>query len=120
MTGAGVPSGRDLVANAAITLPAGAAQISGASFTIDIPAGLLPSQGRAFDAYGFNLWPRDASVPAGNAQIADFAPNDSNAIVSGVAAVPEPETYLLFAIGLLPVALGLRRERRRAPNGSHV
>jgi len=61
MTGAGVTGGRDLVANAAITLPAGAAQISGASFTIDIPAGLLPSQGRALDAYGFNLWLPSAS-----------------------------------------------------------
>jgi PEP-CTERM motif len=80
----------------------------------------LPSQGRAFDAYGFNLWPRDASVPAGNAQIADFAPDNSNAIVSRVTAVPEPETYLLFAIGLLPVARALRRERRRARAGSDV
>ena len=114
MTGAGVTGGRDLVANAPITLPAGAAHISGPSFTIDIPAALLPSQGREFDAYGFNLWPRDASVAAGNGQIADFAPDNSDAIVSRVAAVPEPETYLLFAMGLLPVARALRRRKRQA------
>ena len=113
MTGTGVLGGRDLVANTPLIFPAGASHIAGSTFTIDVPGALLPSLGRQPDAYGFNLWPRDISVPAGNGQIADFAPDNSDAIVSRVAAVPEPEIYMLFATGLLGIAgvVGRRRSR---------
>jgi hypothetical protein len=110
MTGAGVTGGRDLVANSPITLPAGAAHISGATFQIDFPASLLPSQGRIPDQYGINLWPRDASQIA-DAQIADFAPDNVDFIVSRTASVPEPASVLLVAIGLAGLAAFRRRRR---------
>ena len=113
MTGAGVTGGRDLVANTAITLPAGAAQISGATFQIDFPASLLPSRGRTPDQYGVNLWPRDASVVAGDTQIADFAPDSVDFVISPVGAIPEPAISLLFASGLAGLALARRRNSAR-------
>lgn len=112
MTGTGVTGGRNLVSSTAIVLPAGAAHISGSSFFIDIPASLLPSAGLAPGSYGVNLWPRDSAVAAGNAQISDFAPDNSDFAVSRVAAVPEPETYFLLAAGLL--ALGALTRKKRA------
>lgn len=42
MTGTGVTGGRDLISNTPITLPAGAAHISGSTFFIDVPAVTLP------------------------------------------------------------------------------
>jgi len=109
----GRDGGRDLVANTAITLPAGAAQISGATFQIDFPASLLPSRGRTPDQYGVNLWPRDASVVAGDTQIADFAPDSVDFVISPVGAIPEPAISLLFASGLAGLALARRRNSAR-------
>src|SRR3982751_2317043 len=86
----GVAGGRDLVTNTAITLPAGSATILGSTFQIDVPAALLPSE------YGVNLWPRDTSVPAGNTQIADFAPDATDLIVGAAVAVPEPSSLALL------------------------
>jgi len=106
MTGAGVTGGRDLVANTPITLPAGAAHISGSSFTLDVPLSLLPSLGLQPLQYGINLWPRDSSVAAGNAQISDFAPNTTT---FNATAVPEPSTVVLSLAGL--AALFVRRRR---------
>jgi hypothetical protein len=113
MTGTGVTGGRDLLSNTALVLPPGAAHISGASFFIDIPASLLPSAGFAPASYGVNLWPRDNAVAAGNAQISDFAPDNSDLAVSQIAAVPEPETYLLLAPGLF--WLGALMRKRKDP-----
>ena len=111
MTGAGVTGGRDLVSNTAITLPAGAAHISGSTFFIDVPAALLPSEGISPSQYGVNLWPRDASVVAGNTQIADFAPDNADLTVSPAAPIPEPETYALFVPGLAVVVALVRRRK---------
>lgn len=109
LTGAGVTGGRDLVTNTALTLPAGAARISGASFTIDVPLSLLPSQGFSPLQYQVNLWPRDASALAGNGQIADFAPDARDFPVS---AVPEPWSISPIVAGLLAMA-GWRKRRSR-------
>ena len=110
MTGTGVTGGRDLASNTAIALPANAVQISGATFQIDFAASLLPSLGLAPRDYGINLWPRDASVAAGVAQISDFAP-DASDFTSNPAAVPEPTAALLFSTLLLAMAQLVRRER---------
>jgi hypothetical protein len=107
----GITGGRDLVTNTAITLPAGSATILGSTFTIDVPAALLPSQGLLPTQYGVNLWPRDIaqSVPTGDPQIADFAPDATDLIVGPALTVPEPSSLMLLAAGLL----GLRFAKRR-------
>jgi PEP-CTERM motif len=103
-----------LVGGGSDVLP-GAVSFSGATFSATIAASLLPSLGLADSAYTWNLWPRDGAVPAaaGNAAIADFAPDAANAVV---VAVPEPGSYALFALGLGCIGW-LRRGRRFAPEG---
>jgi len=113
MTGAGVLGGRDLVSNTPIAVP-GTGHISGSSFSIDVPASLLPSQGLSFAQYAVNLWPRDASVAAGATQISDFAPDNADFTVSTVEAIPEPGTQALFVLGLAGMAGVLRRRRGAA------
>ncbi len=90
------------------TVLAGAATFAGNTITASISGALLPGAGFAKSAYTWNLWPRD-SVPVGNAQISDFAPDNSNV---DVAVVPEPSTLALLAFGL--GALGWRAKRRSA------
>ena len=114
LTGAGVTGGRDLVSGAAVTLPAGAATISGNSIQIVVPGALLPSEGLQPAAYGVNLWPRD-STQVGNAAIADFAPNNSDFVV-GAATVPEPLSLSLLASGVVGAAM-VRRRRAVAQLG---
>jgi hypothetical protein len=101
LTSGGVTGGRDLVSNQPITLPAGSAHISGDTFTIDVPLSVLPSEGLGPGQYGINLWPRDSSVTVMNAQIADFAPDNSDLIVPEPASIPILATSLL---GLVAVA----------------
>ncbi len=80
---------------------------SGDTITGEIPDSLLPSQGRAFADYTWNLWPRDGTV-TGNAAISDFAPDASDAAVT---AVPEPSSAALAAGGLALLAFAARRRR---------
>ena len=114
LTGAGVTGGRDFVAGTTLTLPAGAATISGNSFQITVPGTLLPSEGLAPAAYGVNLWPRDATQ-VGNAAISDFAPDNSDFLI-GAATVPEPVSLSLLASGVSGAAV-VRRRRRAAQPG---
>ena len=86
-------------------LAAGTATISGNTISGSIDGSLLPSTGFTSANYTWNLWPRTGGT---NDTIADFAPDRSNVQVS---AVPEPETYALFAAGL--GLLGLVKRRRK-------
>lgn len=99
---------RDLLTNAATNLPLTNVTISGTTLSLLIPAGALPSTGFSPDQYTFNLWPRFSGA-AGNLQISDFAPDNSNAPVQ---ATPEPATLLLLGTGLASIA-GARRRRRK-------
>lgn len=116
LTGAGVLGGRDLAANAPLTLTGITVSIAGASFLITVPAADLPSRGFSPLQYQFNLWPRDTAAVAtasGPAQpIADFAPDATNFVVS---AVPEPRSLAMLGTGALGLAVvRLRRSTRPA------
>jgi len=89
--------------------------IFGNSFLAQVPASLLPSRGFSFAQYTFNLWPRFQVGSAGNSNtdIADFAPDNGNALVTvAPTAVPEPSTMILLGTGL--AAAGAARRRRKA------
>ncbi len=102
----GATTVRDLVSGAVSTLPVGAVRFAGAELTVDVAASLLPSRGLAPGAYTANLWPR---VGAGNnAQISDFAPDNSNILVT---TPPAPGAALLVAPALAPAAAPARRRR---------
>jgi hypothetical protein len=91
----------------AFVFGAGAAHISGPSFSLDLDDALLPSRGFASAAYTWNLWPRDGTQPAGFGQISDFAPDNSNFATT----VPEPASLALAALGMAAL-LGVRRRAR--------
>ena len=91
-----------------VNLAAGSVLISGTTIMALVPGSLLPSTGFAKPAYTWNLWPRDPTL-TGFAAISDFAPDNSNAPVTVLGAVPEPTTALLLAVGLAGLALRARQ-----------
>lgn len=101
----------DLISGATTPLAAGAVTVSGNTITAVLPASAAVSRGLAPDRYTWNLWPRLAAGGGagggGNQPIPDFAPDNSNALVT---AVPVPASAGLLALGGLTAA-GLRRRR---------
>lgn len=86
--------------------------INGADISLTIPASLLASTGFAPADFRWNLWPRDAAQPAGNGQIADFAPNNATAGFTAINGVGTPEPATLAVFGGLACAGGLLARRR--------
>lgn len=91
----------------ATPLPPGSVTVSGNTIEGRVPLALLPSLGLAPERYTWNLWPRFGGA-TGNAQVSDFAPDNSNALV---ATIPEPASLALVGVGGLPL-LGFTRRRR--------
>ena len=70
---------RDFNSGVATDLPASSVTINGSSIEVRVPASLMPPQGFAPSQFTSNFWPRTGL--ASNSQIADFAPDNSNAPV---------------------------------------
>jgi len=85
------------------------ARVDGADIFATIDASVLRSNGFAPQDFTWALWSIDSQIQ-GNFRNADFAP-DANV---QVAAVPEPETYVLMLAGLGVMGFVGRRRSRAA------
>src|SRR5262249_17708942 len=95
--------------NGTTNVAGGSVSINGNTFTAEIPASALPSTGFLPSQFTWNLWPRSPAIPGnGLGNIADFAPDNSNALVS----TPEPASLLV--LGVAGGVLALRSRRRVA------
>ncbi|HXZ85954.1 MAG TPA: PEP-CTERM sorting domain-containing protein [Myxococcota bacterium] len=90
--------------SAGTTLP-GVVQVNGNSVVATVSAALFPSKGFATSDYLWNLWPRVGSDSANNAQISDFAPDNTVLQVT----LPEPSALALAALGLAALVAARRR-----------
>jgi hypothetical protein len=100
-----------LVGGGSTPFAAGFASIAGATISALVDEALLPSLGKAFDSYTWNLWPRFGA--GNNAQISDFAPNEAAGAPDAANArvsVPEPPILALLAAALLPLVGRTRRK----------
>jgi len=101
--------------------PAGSVIASGNTLTAILPISFLGPPPQPANAIGpllpitdwsYNLWPRSSirtdgtTLPFGNAQIADFAPDAQDFTAT---LVPEPSAVVLLGSGILGVGLSIRR-----------
>lgn len=101
----------DLINHTSTTISgAGAVNLVGSTITGVVPVSDLPSEGFSPSQYQYNIWPELGAANPGNTEISDFAPNNSDALVS--VAAPEPATMSLVGATAL-IALGLLRRRKR-------
>ena len=70
---------RDFISGIVTDLPASSVTVAGSTIEVRVPSSLLPQQGLTPDQFTTNFWPRTGLVS--NNQIADFAPDNSNAPV---------------------------------------
>jgi hypothetical protein len=96
---------------APVNLQSGSVTVSGNTIQGVVPVSLLASKGLAPADYLVNLWPRTGLNPSNNAEIPDFAPDNS---VVEVTATPEPSTMLFLSGGLIVLAVSSRLSRRNA------
>jgi hypothetical protein len=100
----GASAVNDLVSGLSTPLPGSQISIAGNTVQAIVPLSELPSEGFSADNYFWNLWPRFAGA-VGNAQVADFAPDDHDAPVT----VPEPASLALLAFGLTALTISRRK-----------
>ena len=105
---AGGSAVRDLIANT--STPISNISFSGAVINGTVPLSALPSMGFAPSQYTVNLWPRAAGI-TGDPAVSDFAPDNSNVLVT-TSAAPEPSTISLFGMAACGI-LGVFRLRRK-------
>jgi hypothetical protein len=92
-------------------LAAGAVTINGNEIFGTVPLAALPSTGFAPQNYTWNLWPRSQAIAGNpNGNVADFAPDNSNAAVTATPA--PPAAWLAAQAGVVLAAFA--RFRRRA------
>jgi hypothetical protein len=110
--------------------PAGSVTVTGDTITAMLPLAFLappPKPGNAIgdllpvQQWSYNLWPRSTvevdlvtPIPFGNAQIADFAPDDVDFLAQ---VVPEPASVVSASLGILAGAgVCWRRRLRKGTN----
>jgi hypothetical protein len=97
----------------------GTSNIAGTTVTISgneilgvVPLSALPSTGFTPENYTWNLWPRSPAITGNpNGNVADFAPDNSDAAVT---LAPEPSTMTLLGFGAALVGWKLRKRRMAA------
>lgn len=104
----------DLIAGTTTTLSPSDFTVSGNEIVADLPLSLFPSQGRAAAQYTFNLWTRFL-VDGSNDELADFAPDNSNAEIT---VVPEPSSVVgLCVTGVLALSYWMRGRNKIMTGG---
>ncbi len=99
----------DLISNQLTFLTSAQVSVNVDTLKLFVPGALLPTEGFLPSDYLVNLWTRDGLDPTIFAQIAEFAPSNSDVGVT----VPEPVTIALFGAGLA-ATVALRRRKKSA------